>query len=244
MSEPPTLGQQAVIFAKELTNTVQAVSPECAPFEAKALSGGPRFTVSQTPAEGVPLRVRGKPLLSLTARYACTYDGADRFLAVDSSEISIFAGMQAHGEPLIRYEYLRAARDVPAAHIQVHGHRDALSHVLARAGTATNRGKRRAKGDDIPRMSGLHLPLGGHRFRPCLEDVLEMLLDEFGIDGAKGAREALHKGRVRWRKTQTASAVRDSPESAISVLEELGYSVELKEGADVPEANTSRLTAR
>lgn len=244
MTEFSSLERQAAEFADELTDTVNAVSPNCSPFVAKAIQDGSRFTVSQTPAEGVPLKVDQKPLLSMTARYWCTVDRAKRFLAVERSDIAVYPGVKARGEPLFRYEYLREARDVPAAHIQVHGHRDALSHVLSRSGTSTNRGKRRATGDDIPRMSELHLPVGGHRFRPCLEDILEMLLDEFGIDGAAESRATLQSGRKRWRMTQTSSAVRDDPDSAVSVLKELGYHIELADGEDAPLTNESRLTAR
>lgn len=244
MTDSRSLEQQAVEFADELTATVKSVSPSCSPFAAKAIQDGSRFTVSQIPAEGVALEVDRKPLLSLVAHYWCTVDRAKKFLAVDRSDIAVYPGAKARGEPLFRFEYLRKARNVPAAHIQVHGHHDALSHVLSRAGVSTNRGKRRATGDDIPRMSELHLPVGGHRFRPCLEDVLEMLLDEFGIDGAAEARAILRSGRRRWRETQTATAVRDNPTSAIAILEELGYRIELADGKEAPPNNESRLTAR
>ena len=34
----------------------------------------------------------------------------------------------------------------------------------------------------MPQFSDLHIPLGGPRYRPCLEDLLEFLIVEFGLD--------------------------------------------------------------
>lgn len=109
---------------------------------------------------------------------------------------------------------MREATQVAASHLQIHAHRDALTYVMTRAGSATRRGRRRAESEEVPMMQELHFPMGGHRFRPALEDVLEMLIDEFGIDNDQNAREALKRGRLVWRQTQTKSAVRDDPESA------------------------------
>ena len=80
---------------------------------------------------------------------------------------------------------------MPAAHIHVHAHRDGLSHALGKTGSKTKRGKARAEAREVPRMADLHFPVGGHRFRPCLEDVLEMLVTELGVDHPDGAIAAL-----------------------------------------------------
>ncbi|NMO88209.1 hypothetical protein [Actinomycetospora sp. TBRC 11914] len=74
-------------------------------------------------------------------------------------------------------------------------------------------------------MSELHLPLGGPRFRPCLEDVLEMLVNEFGVECTPEGLTALRDAREQWRGVQLATATRDAPEHAIRALAELGYSV-------------------
>ncbi|MDQ1286067.1 MAG: hypothetical protein QG663_1493, partial [Thermodesulfobacteriota bacterium] len=50
-------------------------------------------------------------------------------------------------------------------------------------------------------FSSVHIPIGGTRFRPCIEDVLQMLISEFGVDRIDQTwREALDKGRTRWRQ--------------------------------------------
>lgn len=244
MSEHPSLAEQAKQFAEELTDTVYAVSPDCSAFTAQAVEDGGRFVVRQSPSVGVPLRVHGSPLLSLLVDYKCSLDGEQKYLAIEQSKITVYAGPKAGGEPLFRYEYERKAEGIPSAHIHVHAHRDALSHVLAGAGDGTKRGRRRANASNIPALRELHFPVGGHRFRPCLEDVLEMLIDEFGIDPVPDSALALHNGRERWRRTQTKSVIRDDPESAVATLRELGYTVEFPADQPVPEVKHNRLRSR
>lgn len=112
---------------------------------------------------------------------------------------------------------------------------------MVRAGKATKRGSRRASDTNVPAMSELHFPVGGHRFRPSLEDILEMLIDEFGIDHHREARSALQAGREAWRRIQTRVAVRDDPESAIDALKALGHDVQLRPGEPIAMVRTDRL---
>ena len=240
------LATQAEAFANELTQTVRALVPNCPPFVPQLLtdraSHPDRFVVRQDPDRGIPLNVDGQPLLTLKVEYFCCLDGHDRYLAIDRAQFHVFAGKEAKKEPLFRYEYKRsAAPDMPAAHVHVHGHRDGLSHVIAKAGTGTRRARARAADPTIPRMADLHFPVGGHRFRPCLEDVLEMLVTELGVDHPEGAIESLRRGRETWRRKQVRTVVRDAPEEAVAALESLGYSVTLLEGAEIPKDNVSRL---
>lgn len=241
VTDSESLEVQATQFAEDLTRTVHAVVSNCKPFKATALEGANKFSVKQDPDEGIPLRVDGEPRLLLKVEFYCRLDGPGRFLAVVESNIKVFADVSKN-EPLFRYEYERSAESIPAAHIQVHGHRDSLTYVMTRSGSATKRGRDRAVKNKVPKMQDLHFPLGGHRFRPCLEDVLEMLIDEFGIDHDKAhSLAALRSGREKWRRTQTKSAVRDDPASAVEVLMSLGYQIELPPGAADPPTNNKRL---
>lgn len=196
-----TLGEQAQAFADRLTNSVHAVAAECKSFTSKAIhtgDGPERFGVLQEPDTGVPLTVDGATLLTLKVKYFCTWDGHEQFLAVERSDVKVFAGDVATGEPLFRYEYVRKpGRDHPGAHIQVHAHRDAIAHVMGNVGRSTTRARRRAHEDDPPRMSDLHFPVGGPRFRPCLEDVLEMLVCELGGRLHAGGTGDLARGACR-----------------------------------------------
>jgi hypothetical protein len=226
------LRQQAEDFAARLTETVRAVAgSETAPFMLRGSTGADgsaRITVRQEPSVGLLLNVHGQPLLRLRVDYRCVWDHAERYLAIERSRVSVLAAEV--DEPLFRYDYVRASpHDMPSAHIQVHAHRDALTYVMAMCGQGSARARRRtadlARGTP-PHLSDLHLPVGGPRFRPCLEDVLEMLINELGVDAPSGARQALQVARVDWRRHQLAAAVRDSPETAARVLaDELGYRV-------------------
>ncbi|WP_240649499.1 hypothetical protein [Streptomyces sp. Z26] len=77
----------------------------------------------------------------------------------------------------------------------------------------------------LPKLSEMHLPVGGHRMRPALEDVLLFLQREFAIDTAQGWRAVLDEHLCNWRDLQLKSAVRDNPEAAAEVLRLLGYQV-------------------
>ncbi|WP_426563943.1 hypothetical protein ACPPVT_21530 [Angustibacter sp. McL0619] len=239
-----TLEQQAQQFAADLTDTVKQLVPDCSPFHARTLtdSAAVKMAVRQEPDTGIPLMVSGEPLLTLKVSYSCCLDGHQRYLAVDESKVAVYAGAKAQREPLFRYEYVRrTAPDLPSAHLQLHAHRDAFTRVMGRAGESTPRGRRRARADAVPQLNELHFPLGGHRFRPCLEDVMEMLVTEFGVDSTAGQLRQLAVGRERWRRKQLRSVVRDAPREAVEVLRSLGYSVDWNLDDAEPEENVTRL---
>lgn len=165
----------------------------------------------------------GTQILALKVEYACCLDRQGEHLAVETSSIAVFAGEKPDREPLLRYEYVRDPQGtIPAAHIHVHAHRDAFTAAMVRSGKATTRGAERASSTGVPSIKEIHFPVGGHRFRPSLEDVLEILIDEFGIDSPVDFRQKLRAGRRDWRRIQTKAVVRDDPESAIEVLTALG----------------------
>ena len=66
-----------------------------------------------------------------------------------------------------------------------------------------------------------------------------MTREEFGIDTATDWASVIDKGRRSWRLKQVAAAVRDCPEEAARVLQDLGYAVEASTPA---QENTRRLT--
>ncbi len=100
-------------------------------------------------------------------------------------------------EPLIRFHYLRGRSIVPA-HIHVHAERGVITAVRAFGGTP------------LPaKLHDLHLPVGGRRFRPSMEDVIEFLVEEWHVDPQARWRERLEEGRRRWEAIQLAAALRD-----------------------------------
>ncbi|WP_433871873.1 hypothetical protein [Saccharopolyspora sp. CA-218241] len=215
---------KARAFAQQVQDLLNATLPvlESAPEEDRAVSClfvadtyyavHPGATTNATP---IPLLCDGEHVASLRVSYHCTSDTDGTFLAVKKSGFDLIARNKGDNKaPLLRLDYDRGAHSVPAAHWNVHAERGAVSHLLAR----TN-----------PKHSGMlskvHLPVGGARGRPCLEDFLQMLFDEFQFDRLNGAQQAIDAGRADWRRTQIATMVRDAPDIAVHALHELGYTI-------------------
>lgn len=219
------LDELATEFADDLTALTRGVLGEEAPRFA-ALNMGARVRVSPISADErelrIPVSINDEPVLSLWARYFCCWDGSSTFLATDQADSHLhYAGIP---DPLIRFEYVRNSKEPPGAHIQVHAHRDEMAYLLRLADAGRPRqGLRRRK---LPRLSEIHFPVGGHRMRPALEDVLLFMKREFAITTAPGWRAVIDERLRNWREIQLMSAVRDAPEAAAEALRALGYTVQ------------------
>jgi hypothetical protein len=226
VNDPDPLLTKAAEFAQDLSATLAAFTgKDCA---LEALVSGDLVEISDVDGRGVVLSVDDVPHLTLVVVIKLRWDTACRYLAVEESRFSVYPGTRTNKEPLFRYDYLRnPSAPIPCAHLQVHAHRDAFTHALSSAGRASKRGRRMGNRtpSDHPQLSDFHFPLGGPRFRPCIEDILTALQDEFGLDTGSGWQEALVNGRTNWKRQQIGAAVRDAPQEAVRVLEELGYSV-------------------
>jgi hypothetical protein len=206
-------------------------------------AGGVAVTVEPSEELGLRLDIDGVEAFRLVVQYSLILSPVSKLVSVDRSTFKV----NVHGStrPLFTVDYIRnSGSDVPSAHLNVHADRDDMTAALAATG-GRRRGKiyqkRVAKGDP-PRFGDLHFPVGGHRFRPCLEDILEMLITEFGVDALPEAGPALRAGRGRWRVRQLAAAVSDDPMTAVAELTRLGFDVTAREGTEVS-ARADRLTA-
>lgn len=176
----------------------------------------------------VPLTIAGDNLARLKIDIWCCLDSYQQFLAIEESTYQLIAHVDR--APIMRFEYERGATSKPRAHVQVHAHRGALSHLLSQAQHPTPHS-----------MESLHLPVCGDRFRPCLEDVIEFLVVECRFDCRERWRTELEAGRERWRRMQTRTVVRDSPSEAAAALRALGYTVNAPRTADGPQDNLARM---
>ncbi|MFB6977725.1 hypothetical protein [Streptomyces scopuliridis] len=220
-----TLDELAAEFANTLTALTRGVLGEDTP-RFHAVNMGSRIRVSPINdaevIQRIPIRINDEPRLSLMARYYCCWDGASMFLATDRADVHLF--YEGIPDPLLRYEYVRRSKEPPGAHLQVHAHRDEMAYLLRLADAG--RPKTKLKHDKLPRLSEMHFPVGGHRMRPSLEDVLLFLQRELSIDTVPGWRAVLDEHLAGWRVTQLKAAVRDAPEAAAEVLRLMGYGVE------------------
>lgn len=204
------LRTQAETFADEVSEVLVGALPQAPEALARVL--GDRVVV-ETP-DPVPLYIEGAHLASLDVTLRCRLDSRGTWLAIEESAFKVSATVDR--APIYRYEYVRdPVGQTPGAHLQVHAHRGALSHLLSRSG------------HPYPHdMSRLHMPVGGARFRPCLEDVVQFLITEFRVDAEDGWRNVVYTGRARWRRVQLKATVRDMPEEAAEQLRALGYTVQ------------------
>lgn len=164
--------------------------------------------------EPVPIALtrNRRPVVDLWLQYLCSWDSYEAYLAVDESKVHVC--VHEVNEPLLRFEYERSRQDGLDAHIHVHAASTPLGWLAAMTGQPRK-----------PLLWKLHLPVGGRRFRTSLEDVIEMLATEFGIDTNQGWASQLKVSRDEWLGTQTQAATRDMPEQAAEALQELGWSV-------------------
>ncbi|MER0240680.1 hypothetical protein AAHZ94_01285 [Streptomyces sp. HSW2009] len=240
-AEKVTLNDKAAEFADTLTDLTRGVLGQGSP-RFSALNVGDRIRVAPLAADGrsmrIPVKIDGEQCISLHVQHFCCWDGPSKYLAADRADVHVyFEGVQ---DPLFRYEYLRHSQTPPGAHLQVHAHRDEMAYLLRLAEKKKGRPAAKMRKRKLPRLSEMHLPVGGHRLRPALEDVLLLLIREFAIDVADDWEGVLDRHLRQWRVVQLKSAVRDAHESAADALREMGYSVEPPKGME-PQQKDSRL---
>lgn len=243
LTDPEVFKAQAEQFADELSTTVQSVfGSDVSEFVATVSPGKDSVMaafVRQAGSEGIHLSFAGSPLLTMQVRMRLTPDSAGKHLRVVSSKFDVtpYGGTQ----PVFRYEYEREMESscYPAAHVQFHGRHQQLEQALEGAGRRKT--KSSPAGAGWPNITDLHFPLGGTRFRPCFEDLLEMLLNEFRLDvpDRDAAFAALAEGRAKWRGVQLRASVRDDMECAAAVLRSHNYQVVAPDPA--PRPNSDRL---
>ncbi|GAB3169508.1 hypothetical protein GCM10027059_34540 [Myceligenerans halotolerans] len=193
---------------------------------------GDRFAVrpggQNAAVRSIPLKVAGTHLADLSFTLFQTLDRSGEHLKTVRSDIAVLSTLDR--TPLLRLEYLADMRKDPVAHWQVHAERGAFSHLLTMANANNSRLVRRPHD-----LSTVHLPVGGERFRPCLEDVLEMLIRDCGVDHVASWEDAIRDGRQRWRIRQLRAAVRDLQSEAAEVLRKEGWLVTAPEPVPTPD---------
>ncbi len=218
------LGEAASGFAGEVQSVLADVLPlECELLVmAEELNGRYviRPRVGGQGGANVPLHVGQVRVGGLALFFRCQWDHQGKYLAVEESQFALNWG--AIKDPLLRLHFRRDPRSKPASHWHVHAERGAFSALLARSDVSNPHS-----------LADLHLPVGGSRMRPALEDFLQFLIAECGIDGQDGWRARLAKEREVWRRRQVAAIVRDAPDEVLRVLRENGYDVAPPAGGEM-----------
>ena len=170
-------------------------------------------------AKPVRLRAVGTVPLWLTVHMRTTLD-PDGYLVTQESTYTFSKGHEP--VELLHYDYERDKTGFPDAHVQIVGNSADWDDVLVASG--------RPRGG----LGKLHLTAGGRRYRPSLEDLVEMLIDENFLRPKPGSRERLAVSREAFQRRQLRAAIRRDPDAAVLELRAAGYRVIEPHQVDVP----------
>lgn len=159
---------------------------------------------------GIPLTTGNKdPRLFLGLSYRLAPDSHSQYLMVESSAL-VVATDKSLSEELFHYDYERNKADgYPEAHLQVCATSETWKKACTRPDGTTRE------------LSRLHFPVGPRRFRPTIEDLIEFLLVEKLTPGHPGWPDVINASREEFRIKQLRAAIRNDPETARQMLDEL-----------------------
>jgi hypothetical protein len=219
---PPNLEDQARDFANRLSDLLNRTICDGIRLRTFLRTDGRQGWVGyQTskaapfPGEAIPVTVSASPpklFLHIIQTLELDKEGG-LFLVVRSSSYGVCLDPSLE-TTVVHFDYDRAPGNAyPLAHVQVAGESSALGELCERTGSDLSLGQ-------------LHLPVGGKRYRPSVEDVVEMLV----VEGLAQPRDdkwlhVLEEHRERWHALQLKSVVRRDPEVAAEELDRLGYGV-------------------
>lgn len=223
--------EQAIDFAQRLENMLTEVLGQPSDGQYTADPQGARkkrsasYLIKTRDPQGISLTVGGSTILRLSYRYQCSCRDSNSYLQVDESAITLRA--ESDPAPIIHYDFVRDPHSaIPAAHINIHASNDSATKAMLACGSKSQ-GKNRRKAflekGTFPTFSSLHFPVGGDRFRPGLEDVLQMAIYEFGIDAQPQWQQAIEQSRAECRTRQISALVCEFPDIAYQALSQNGY---------------------
>lgn len=134
-------------------------------------------------------------------------------MKVMSSTMALFAGTADRQQPILRVDYDRAAVGKSAAHVhlqespELSALRSSLTPIVLRE------------------TSGIHFPLGNHRFRPSLEEFLRFLIEEAFTGGRPGWSEILDERQADWLRIQAEAVADKNQEAVAGILRANGWTV-------------------
>ncbi|WP_252342150.1 hypothetical protein [Rhodococcus sp. 14-2483-1-2] len=155
---------------------------------------------------GVPLSIGGEPSLFLGIQMRLECDDEQKYLMVTSSVLvlSVDADLE---QTLLHYDYEREkSHGYPEAHVQI----NATSPDWELSCTRSD--------GNVRALRKLHLPVGGRRFRPTLEDFIEFLILEKLTLGREGWERSIKITRDEFHHRQLKAAIRRNPALARQCL--------------------------
>ena len=213
-------------FVEQLNRLIGGSVPAAPAFEAILADdthrriGPSPFSTDGPGFDFIPLQrdcdEHGKARLLLKVEFRVSLDDESLHLAVEESTYGLWVRPDParRPRPVFRIEYERAARSVPAAHVHLHAESMEFGWIY---GTAQR---------TPPRLSEIHFPVGGRRFRPTVEELLRFL-DREGLftNWLTGWESLVDASLAEWERNQARATVRQHPQAAVEQLHELGYQI-------------------
>lgn len=213
------LDREAYLFADELSSLLN--NTVCKGVRLSSVVTHPgramvayRITATdQTIRQGIPLTLGPKDpsgYLGLFIRLGS--DKRNRHLMVESSSFGFYLDPQQRAL-LARYDYERDKGDgYPEAHLQINGSAPVWDEVCRREESSRP-------------LEHLHFPVGGRRYRPTVEDLIEFLVVEGIAEGRSGWQERVAQGREGFRLKQLGAAIGNETDYAAEELRSHGYTI-------------------
>lgn len=206
----------ATSFAQEIRALLDATLPGDTSFDDSGLRSE-NFKASFRATKPLSIRPGDSSVPLVSCEYGLCPNTSGQHLAVERSSFRLAYRTEEklRPKPIVRFEYERNAHSKPVSHVHVHADSVPMGYFLLLAN----------KPDTAFQQSDLHFPTGGHRYRVCLEDVIELVIREFGAEGKPGWQEVVQQGRARYRSSQAQTVIRKNLPMAIEVLRAHGYEV-------------------
>lgn len=166
--------------------------------------------------EPIPLTISRAPAkLHLFVTHTLQLDDAGAYLMNTRATYSL--QLDDAETSVLTYDFVRnPPNKYPEAHLHIYGESDVLRAMFRATGF-----------DDATRKpADLHIPVGGRRFRPCLEDIVEFCVLEGLVEAREGWASVLKQHRTLYHERQLKAMVRRFPWHAAEVLAREGWSVE------------------
>ncbi|GAA4251434.1 hypothetical protein GCM10022255_044060 [Dactylosporangium darangshiense] len=211
------LGRASATFAESITTLLNSTVADGASVRTAASAGA--YSLVATDARrnapnGGPIHLRSAGRASLWIDLkAFLFEDEAGYLTIQKSTWSVLSGPGKH-DVILHYDYERGKEGYPEAHLQLFCEQPDLQAYLEAVGRKRSR------------MQHLHLPVGGRRFRPALEDLIEFLIDERLVEAKPNSKQTLERSRAAYQDIQLLAAVRRRPDKAAQGLLDLGYKLE------------------
>lgn len=181
---------------------------------------GPGIKKTRPDPAPIPITTGSKARVFLYLIHSYCLDPEGEFLTMASSTLSLYSSPDMSDEHLVvGIDYIREpANRFPGCHLHVYGERSDMDAIYIPDPSDPESRRSRTLRD-------LHLPVGGRRFRPTLEDLIEFMVTERMVIPHDGWEDVVNAHRARWNETQLKAAVRRSPEHAADALRARGWTV-------------------